>query len=466
MFLLPSLLASLLTSAAPPAKSNLTVSLCNAGEHQQFETVSCDIELKNSGDNPIHISNARAMSHWDSIEQAVVVPARATAYLHATVQIIDSIGFVHRFFGFTTDEPGALASRGAQVQVFASTVLDTSAPSIDFNTVKLDEPLPTKTITLTSREVRNFRVLGILSKPDYIGASIGQDGKTVDASLHKDAPWGMFHEPIKVKINAPQQPEAWIKVEGNVQGDVVPDVNPVLMGLMRTNKRNEFLIRLTNRTGKDFKTGAIVLKGIKGSTAMLPCEPKANGCRVVRLTIAKDQTQGRVSGVLSVELPEFKQILPIELGAGLLLGPEVEIRDMKAESDKSLQKQGKLQSAVETPVKQEKLDVKQAIDQSIQRTEQDVSPPSGKGPLLRWSVAHQVGYHGYIIYRADAEDGPFLRVNQALVPMTSGEGGDSGSYQWRDNTAESGKTYWYSIGLVKDDGDKEPLSGAQKVLAK
>jgi hypothetical protein len=464
MLLLSSLAFTLLASASPAIKSNLTVALCDAGEHQQFETVTCDIELKNNGDKPVHVSDAHALSRLDSIEQAAVVPAHGSVYLHATVDISDSTGFTHRYFQFATDEPGALASRNAEVQTFASTVLDNSSPLIDFGAVTLDELPSTKTITLTSREVGDFRILGISSKPSYIDASVAADGRSVNISLRKDAPWGIWHERVKLKINAPQQSEARIKVDANVLGDVVPDVNPVLLGLMRTNSRNEFLIRLTSRTSKNFNVGALTLKGIKGSTKVIPCKPASDGCKIVQLVIAKDQPQGRVNGVLSIELPDFKQTLPIELGGGLLLTPDVKIRDMNEE--KALQERGQLQSKVDSPTTQKSVDVKQAISQVIQKKAQEQAPPPGNGPLLRWSVAHQIGYYGYIIYRADLETGPSQRVNKDVIRISNDEGSDAGSYQWRDNSAESGKTYWYSIGIVKDDGEKVPLSSAQKVVAK
>lgn len=463
MLLLSSALFSLFAGAASAEKSNLTVSLCNAGERQQFETVTCDIELKNSGDKPLRVFAARAGFRSDSIEPDVVVPAHGAAYLRATVKIADSVGFVHRFFSFNTDEPGKLANRSAQVQAFASTVLDSATPSIDFGFVRLDEPLPSKSITLTSREARDFRILEVRSKPDYVDVSVSADGRTIDASVRKDAPWGLFHERIKLRINAPQQPEAWIKLEGNVQGDVVPDSNPMLLGLMRTNRQNDVLVRLSSRAGKDFKIGAVTLKGFNARTTVLPCKPSKVGCRLIKLAISKDQMLGRVSGVLSVELPDFKQTLPVELGGGLLLGPDVEVKDMNKAIEKSQEEQGNLGSKVEAP--SEKVDIKQAINQSILRKEQTV-PPSGTGPLLRWAVEHQFGYHGFIIYRSDTEEGPFLRVNKELIGIVNDEGSSSGSYQWRDNSAVAGQVYWYMIGLVKDDGEKEPLSGKQRVVAK
>jgi len=59
-----------------------------------------------------------------------------------------------------------------------------------------------------------------------------------------------------------------------------------------------------------------------------------------------------------------------------------------------------------------------------------------------------------------------VRVNKDVILVVQ-EGDDkAGGYQWRDNTAESGKTYWYSIGVINRNGSKQDLTGAQKVIAK
>ncbi|GAA0705835.1 hypothetical protein [Dokdonella soli] len=465
MLSLSALAFSLLVAApAPVPHSNLVIAPCDAGEHQQFEVITCDIELKNTGDKPIHVSKGEAAMAWDSIETGVItVPAHGVAYIKAKASLRDNAGYVKHSFRFATDEPGILAVRGSNVNAFVSTVLDDSAPTIDFGMVKLDGPLPSKSITLASREVNDFRILEILSKPDYLDASLGPDGRTVHATLRKDAPWGQLHDKIKLKINAPQQPEAWISVDANAQGEVVPDGDPFSLGLMRTNNKNEFLVRMTSRSGKDFKVGAVTLERLKGKADVVPCVPAESGCKLVRLRVTNDQALGRLQGVLNVELPDFKRTLPIEV-VGMLLSPEVKVHDFNEEVEKAREAKGAAQSVAASPTQPKGIDITQAIKQTVNK-EADVPPP-GKGPLLRWSVANEGSIYGYIVYRADAETGPFLRINKEMIRVIDDGGNAAGSYQWRDNSAESGKVYWYSIGMVKGNGEKQPLTGAQKIIAK
>ena len=92
-------------------------------------------------------------------------------------------------------------------------------------------------------------------------------------------------------------------------------------------------------------------------------------------------------------------------------------------------------------------------------------PPPGTGPLLKWTVANGASIHGFQVFRSGNDNGPFVLLNPKSIPSTA-QTQDSVSYQWRDNSAVSGKTYWYYIGIVYNDGHKQQLTGPQKVVAK
>ena len=103
-------------------------------------------------------------------------------------------------------------------------------------------------------------------------------------------------------------------------------------------------------------------------------------------------------------------------------------------------------------------------------TSETVAPqtvaPAGRGPLLKWSVSYEGGVYGYIVYRSDDERGRFIRVNSSIIKAAGSEGSKSVDYQWRDNSAEAGKSYWYYVGLIYSDGHKSKLTDPQKVVAK
>lgn len=460
MPMIAPLLLSLLAAATPAPKSNLVIEPCQVGDRQQFETTTCDISLHNSGDTPITISRAEAFYKWDSIAPGVVVPPHGAAYLKTTVSLRDRPGFTKHSFRFATSEPGLLAQRAASVHGFVSTVLDQTLPTLAFGVVKASDGQASKELTLSSREVADFRILGVESKPDYLDVTIGTDGRSLHAMLKPDTPWGLLHGVVVLKINAPQQPLARVEIEGNLIGEVAPNGNPFAFGLMRTNAKNEFLIRLTSASGKDFKIGSTKLDQVKGKVDVVPCIPAEKGCRILRVLIDNKQQAGKLQGKLLVDLPDFKRTLPIEV-VGMLLPPQMKVHDLNKELEEKQAAAG-TSSPVEAP--EGGLNLKQEIRKVVENAEQ--VPPPGNGPLLRWAVANDAAVHGYIIYRADAETGPFLRVNKELIRSMGEPSSTSSNYQWRDTTAVSGHTYWYEIGMEKSSGEKAPLSAAQKVTAK
>ncbi|MEO7430815.1 MAG: hypothetical protein ABIR62_02010 [Dokdonella sp.] len=465
MFLLQALAFVALSAGESSPRSNLVVAPCDGGDRQQFEVFNCDIPLKNIGDTPIVVSRATAINASDSIDGgSVTVPAHATAYIVARVNVQDRIGYVKRSFKFSTSEPGVLASRASNVMAFVSTALDQKAPTMDFGAVDAENEQPVKVVALSSREVQGFRIVEVLAKPDYLDVSLDANSLEVRAKMKKGAPLGLHHDKIKLKINTPLQAEAWISVEANVQGAVRVDGNPFSLGLMRTNGKNEFLVRVSSVAGKDFNLGQLTLEGVQGHATAEPCSPAAEGCKLVRLTIAGDQARGRVQGMLNIELPDEKRKLPVEL-VGMLLSPEMEVHDFNKELDRARERKGEAKSNVTSPSEASKaIDIGKALVRSTDKVH--AAPPEGQGPLLAWSVANEQTIYAYMIYRADAEAGPFLRINKDLIKASAADGTSTGSYQWRDNSAKPGKIYWYYIGLLKTDGEKERLTGSQKMIAK
>lgn len=444
----------------PPPPAKLTVRTCDAGEHYQFATATCSIELHNAGNRPIRVSKVVPGVDWDkAVSAGTVVPGNGSAYLDVTIDTRNDEGAIRRFFQLETDEPG-FPKRGAEVRAFVLSVLDQARPKLDFGVVRIanGDVDATRSLELTSREAPGFRITGIESTPTWIDARVGSDGHSVEARLNRHVPWGLTHNGaayIKVGLNAAKQQHAWIEVNARVLGAIVPDADPFPLGLMRTVGKHEFLLRITSRLGKDFQTGTPRLRGIKGAATMEQCVPITTGCRLARVSVDNDQRLGKIEGVLEVPLPEFGTTLPVEL-VGMLLTPETKIHDL----DEVLKRS---ESKASSAARSSEPDLTRALANA---TKENAPPPPGHGPLLRWSAVHQETSYGYLIYRSESAEGPLVRVNKDVIPV-SREGVDaSGNYQWRDTSAESGKTYWYEIGVIKQNGVKEPLSTRQRVVAK
>ena len=97
------------------------------------------------------------------------------------------------------------------------------------------------------------------------------------------------------------------------------------------------------------------------------------------------------------------------------------------------------------------------------RLEKFTPPPAvrdaepGDGPLLKWQVEAEKQAYGYAVFRAEAENGPFLRVSRPIIKRISADS-TGASYAWRDKTAQAGKTYWYYVTTVYTDGHRVRLS--------
>jgi hypothetical protein len=461
--MLPEIITSLALLAAPRAPSHLTLSQCQFPETYQFSTVECSLELRNDGDKPIAISKTSVTVQGDSISPAsLVVPPHGVAYAQVRIAVGNSVGRTRRIFHLETNEPGQ-AERSAEAIGYVATILDEPRPALNFGVVNLGSPATEQSLTLGSREVRDFHISEVLSAPDYVSVSIDKDGRTVHAKVKDDAPWGLHESDfIKLRVNAPQQQQVWVAVKTDVHGEVIPDANPFSLGLMRQGNANEFMIRLTSRSHQDFRVGPITVERTKGTAEAVPCVPAAKGCKLVRLRIASDQQTGSVGGLVTVDLPDYQRKLPIYVW-GMLVGAKTEVKDFDKEMQRAAELKAKSGAGAESRVAPDsRLDLKQAIKQGVSKT--DLAPPAGNGPLLKWSVAHEELVYGYAIYRADAETGPFVRVNKDTIRVVPSDGG--GAYQWRDTSAESGKTYWYYIGVLDNTGSKQQLSGPQKVVAK
>ena len=144
---------------------------------------------------------------------------------------------------------------------------------------------------------------------------------------------------------------------------------------------------------------------------------------------------------------------------GLMLDDATEVQPL----EKMLKKNGN-----ESGTSQ--VDTSKGLAQSLQQpfmvTTKARQPLPGSGPLLKWQVGNESAIYGYAIYRASSPNGNFDRINQEIVLAKNQGDNVTSSYQYRDNTAQSGKEYWYYITIFYNSGKKVQLTGPQRVVAK
>ncbi len=86
---------------------------------------------------------------------------------------------------------------------------------------------------------------------------------------------------------------------------------------------------------------------------------------------------------------------------------------------------------------------------------------AAEGVTLAWETVSETDNAGFNVYRADSEDGPWTKLNEALIASAAPGSSEGHSYAWTDGTAAQGATYWYTLEDVALDGtatQHEPIT--------
>ena len=443
-------LLSAAASADSAAANALSVEGCEYGDVYATTPAACDITLANAGDAPIHVKNFQVVSgSGTATPPELTIAPHSTAQVRMQIDTSKSSGRNSYIVLFDSDPKSN--RRSTKVAGYVLSVLDQSLAQIDLGVVDLAGAMPKREYALSSREVADFRITKVVEAPAWLAVDVGSDGRTLSVSLKGDAPWGLQEDYIRIGLNTPRQKEALIKVKADLHGDVVPSANPIDIGMVRVGDRNEALVRLNSLSHKEFKVGKVSVEGFKGTGKVLPCQPAAADCKMIRLAVSKEQPTGSLKGMMSVELPDYKKTLPIATW-GFLVTKDYKIRKLDPE-------------AAQSPASVAAPNVASALKSATETKPVDTPPPPGDGPLLKWTVANAGTVYGFQIFRSESESGPYVLLNPTPVHADTEDNG-SQSFQYRDTEARHGVTYYYSIGILRINGKKEPLAGPQKIVAK
>jgi hypothetical protein len=89
--------------------------------------------------------------------------------------------------------------------------------------------------------------------------------------------------------------------------------------------------------------------------------------------------------------------------------------------------------------------------------------PGERRARLVWSATQEDQTYGYLIYRADRREGPFLRLNPKIVLV--GSGAERGTYAYEDDAVEPGRSYFYYLESLDKGAQKRRISGVvEKII--
>ncbi len=75
----------------------------------------------------------------------------------------------------------------------------------------------------------------------------------------------------------------------------------------------------------------------------------------------------------------------------------------------------------------------------------------------RWETASEQDNFGFDVYRGDSEDGEFTKLTKDQIPG-AGTSDETHKYEYRDDTIDPCKGYWYYIEQTNTNGSKEKIS--------
>jgi hypothetical protein len=64
--------------------------------------------------------------------------------------------------------------------------------------------------------------------------------------------------------------------------------------------------------------------------------------------------------------------------------------------------------------------------------------------IIQWSTEAEIENAGFNIYRSEAEDGEYIKINDSLIPA-QGSSTQGTSYEYVDNGLQNRKTYYYKL---------------------
>ena len=76
---------------------------------------------------------------------------------------------------------------------------------------------------------------------------------------------------------------------------------------------------------------------------------------------------------------------------------------------------------------------------------------------LRWTTATEVDNYGFVVFRGDAEAGPFRELTERII-AGSGTSEVPHQYSYEDLDVVPGKTYYYYLESVSTKGVREKFS--------
>ncbi|HXU46765.1 MAG TPA: DUF1573 domain-containing protein [Thermoanaerobaculia bacterium] len=452
-------------SGPPPASSPALVfeqPQAEFGDVHQRSTVEHRFAFVNRSARPVSIAGVLPRAEGGTGEAVPsVVPPGGRGEIRVRVPVGDRLGRTGIRIAVDSDDPVAPRLR-VGLSGFVESAYEPVAPRLDFGVV-FRESGRNLALDLASREierleVRGIEIQGLGTQPPFVTARADErsgdagEGVKLRAEIRPGAPAGIFHGTLLVRTNVPSQPELAIPFAAAVYEDVVPEPNPVPLGLARVGEGFSGETRLRSRSGQPFDLGKAVDPAGRITAEGLPCPDAATDASCLLLRLRGTATApGTLEGEIAVSLKGIATPVPVRY-FGVAASQSTEIRTLDL-------------TGVRTELEAPAAPLPVPLVPAPPAQAPEAGPAGGSAPpevVLRWQASKEEGVYGYHVLRSRGRLGPYVRVDRGIIRVPEGAGG-SHSYVFRDREVAPGATYDYYLDLVTTSGEVRRFSG---VLAK
>lgn len=397
--------------------------------------------LHNRGARPFRVLEVRAESPGavvESVPKEPIAPG-GRAEVGVRVATLGRLGLGGYRFLLRADD--GLPERRLVLTAFVQSAYDPDRPSLS------GDPQPGGVVEtrIESRLVPSLSVADLSGAPAFltVAALPSADGAVVlRGTVAADAPLGVRTGQLRLRTNVAAQPELIVPYRLSVFEDVVPEAPSLDLGTARQGEPFAKGLRLRSRSGRPFEIAGLEGAGTGLTATAAECDEPAPSCRQLRLAGTVGEAGTRLAGALVVRLVDGRALtIPY---SGLVLKPDAVVRDL-----------GRVDGAgpATGPVPPQP---------SPEPTPPPVPPPVTGKPgerraRLVWTAEQEDQTYGYLVYRAERREGPFLRVNPQVIRV--GSGGTRGAYAYEDLAVEPGRSYFYYLESVDTGGQKRRISG-------
>ena len=275
-------------------------------ENFQFTKVNATVRATNFSDSPVRL---RAIDALRSTDKVVNFPNELAGGLSANISLEistdDDAGAAIHGFRIHLDD-GVIQL--LQIKNFGLTMLDVSRAQANLGSVKSGEASAWLSTDIESTISPELRIEKIIDAPDFVQARIAADARHLETAVKPDASWGYHQGFVHIALNAQPQTEAVVEVQADIRGKIIPDENPMVLGIVRRGSQPPHLLRLSSVDDSPVNISQIEVSGLKAKTEKRSCEPKAKSCQIVAVTIDDSQPTGRFSGTMRIKFDKGENL--------------------------------------------------------------------------------------------------------------------------------------------------------------